>query len=107
MPSEQLVLGASTATPPLQLSVPATRVVITMEANAAETYVTCDGTLPVVPSAGVEVTGSQRCLAGVVGVQLVLQPPFVAPPGAAGPPGMVPAIIQAISGGTPTILVEW
>jgi hypothetical protein len=70
-----------------------------MEANPAETYVTADGNVPVIPGSA-EVADTQIAVSAVVGDQKVTQPPLF------GDHMQIPTV-RLISSGTPTVLVAW
>ena len=92
----------------VSLDVPAARIVVTqVSGTPAEIYGTADGSLPVIPSSGVEVAGSQRTIPAVLGAQLVIVPPLATAPGLAGPTGRIIPTVRLLSNGTPTVLVEW
>lgn len=109
MPSVQAVLNGAGQPFRFTLDQLATRVTVTMQGSPAESYWTADGTDPVTPTTGVEVAGTQRVLAGVTGQQIVLTPPaYVAPAsGGVSPSGQAFASIRGLSGGTPTVTIEW
>lgn len=95
----------------INLDSPAGSVIVTMQGTGtpAESYVTADGTDPIIPVDGVEVTGSQRVLPAVAGFQKVMHPQMQNSTDANGisPPGMNIGQIRLRSLGTPTITVEW
>ena len=75
----------------------------------AATYITGDGTQPVVPVAETINTGTQVCLPGNDGAQVQVRPPL---PGSGSPVvngsgGTDFPQVLILSSGTPQILVEW
>lgn len=85
---------------------PVPEVVVTIQSSPAEVYATLDGSAPVPPTSS-ESTGNCHLIPGVVGAQAVLENQTMAPPGAAGPPGMVIPTLRLASAGTPVVSVEW
>lgn len=100
MPSIQVTLVANTVSL-VPLDAPTTRIVITQEAGtAAEIYGTADGSLPVVPTNGVEITNEQFTVPAFEPLQTVVAPPL------SGGFMTIPTL-RLISAGTPTVLVQW
>lgn len=100
MASTQVTLVGGTVSR-LTLGAPAGRVVVTqISGTPAVIYVTADGTDPVIPSSGVEVTGSQKALPALLAAQTVISPPLF------GDHMAIPSI-RLLSVGTPTVLVSW
>lgn len=71
-----------------------------LSGTAAVVYATADGNNPVVPSDGVEVTGTQQALPAVLGASLPLNAPLFGD-------HMTNPSVRLISAGTPTVLVQW
>lgn len=100
MASTQVVLVANTVVV-VPLDAPTGRVVISIASGtAAEVYATSDGSLPVVPVPGTEVSDTQQMLSSVLGGQIIMQPPLFGDHMAVG-------AIRLVSTGTPTVSVEW
>src|ERR1700727_1473462 len=100
MASTQVTLAGGTVSI-IPLDAPTTRIVVTIESGtAAEVYATADGSLPVIPTSGVEVTGQQKAISAATGFQRVLTPPLF------GDHMAIPTV-RLLSAGTPTVTVEW
>jgi hypothetical protein len=98
MASTQLTLTGGTPVT-FFLPAPSAEVVVTIVANPAETWATADGSYPTNPALGQNL-GNMQIIAGVLGQQLVIQPPE--------PSGhMQNAEINLASIGTPTVTIEW
>jgi len=81
------------------LGAPTGRVVLTMVGAPADVYPTLDGSAPVIP--GDTVNSSDQCvLAGALGQQVVMQPPFFGD-------HMVAPVLRLASAGDAVVLVEW
>ena len=94
---QNLTAGVVSVVP---LDAPTGRIVVTYQAGTTEAYVSVDGSLPVVPTPGVEVPTQQNALPAVVGAQTVLKPPLFGT-------HMVIPTVRMVSSGSPTISVEW
>lgn len=107
MPSVKVTLVADAVTS-VALGGPAGKITFTMTQDAAQatpaapadTYVTVDGTDPVVPTIGTIVSGTQQLLPGVAARYIVIYPPILG-----GQP--IDEVVKLISGGTPTVEIEW
>lgn len=101
MPSINETLTANVLSS-VSIDEPASRIVITMIAVTAAdpVYATADGSVPVVPTPGTEVPGSQEMVAPVVGEQTVLEPPI---------PGghMALPTVNLICAGAATVSIRW
>lgn len=97
MPSQQLVLSASPST--VFPGVPASRVKVSIIANAATVVATGDGSYPTLPSSGTTVPNG-IVIPGVLGQQGFVTCPI---------PGGHMALpqINLASSGNPTVVVSW
>jgi hypothetical protein len=114
MGSYQVTLAANTFAS-FTIPGPCNRFQVTQLANAATTYITGDGTGPVIPTSGVVNTGAggtgsggvgagQRVLAAVNGAQVTIMGPQ---PGGNGSGGTTYPQVTMLSAASPTLLVEW
>lgn len=99
MPLIQKTLSASTVAV-IPLDAPTGRVTVTILSAPATTFATADGSTPVIPTDGVEVSSAQRAIAGATGQQEVLVPPMF------GDHMAIPTV-RLLSAGTPVMSVEW
>jgi hypothetical protein len=98
MATVQVTLNGSAQPAIVNLDKPTGQVVITMQANPAETYVTINGVYPVIP--GASVVQDQKTLPGNLGQWITIAPPILG-----GQPQL--AQVRLLSAGTPTVTVEW
>lgn len=77
----------------------------------ANTYITGDGTQPVIPVAETVTSGTQVCLDGAAGSVVSVRTPLpgsaIGGPGPAGPAGTTLPTVLMLSPGAPQVVVEW
>jgi hypothetical protein len=100
VPVEQVTLVANTVAT-VNLNEPTERITVRLVGGtAAEVYCTADGSLPVIPTSGVEISDGQQALAAVLGDEITLEPPLV------GGHEVIP-VVNLLSAGTPIVEVLW